>query len=76
MAFTFRSKRLGYDNIAEGSATGVERHNAGSSGETTRLTLDQRGSSTSALSQGMPEMLVDGWTSGTSFTSQFPEIVG
>ena len=24
MAFTFRNKRLGYDNIAVGSATGIE----------------------------------------------------
>lgn len=29
MAYTFRSKRLGYDNIAAGSATGFERVIAG-----------------------------------------------
>lgn len=29
MAFTFQSKRLGYDNIANGSATGFERVIAG-----------------------------------------------
>jgi len=31
MAFVFKSRRQGYDNIATGSATGVEFHNPGAS---------------------------------------------
>ncbi len=60
MAFTFKSKRQGYDNISIGNATGLENAVAPGVGvgETTRLTLSQRGTSTSALSQGMPEQYV------------------
>ncbi len=79
MAFTQRSKRLGYDNISEGNAAGKELIIGGGSsgdGETTRLTLSQRGASTSALSQQLPELLIPGYTSGSSFTSNFTEIVG
>jgi hypothetical protein len=79
MAFTANSKRLGYDNIAVGSVTGRENAVAvDTSGktETTRLTFDQRGTSTSDLSQNFPEIHVDGWTSASSLTSDFVEIVG
>lgn len=77
MAFTFRSKRVGYDNIAVGSAAGRELGEGGTTlNETTRLTLDQRGTSTSVLSQQMPERYVPGWTSETSDTSAFRETVG
>jgi len=31
LAFTFRNRRLGYDNIAAGSAAGIEFHNTGAS---------------------------------------------
>ncbi len=61
MAFTFKSKRLGYDNIAAGSAAGKELivvAGGDGDGETTRLTLSQRGTSTSNLSQGMPERVI------------------
>lgn len=41
MAYTFKNKRLAYDNIAVGSATGQERHIAGGGGiETTKDGLD------------------------------------
>ena len=44
MAYTFRSKRMAYDNIANGSATGIERHVAGGGGiETTRDGIDNIG---------------------------------
>ena len=61
MAFTYRSKRLGYDNISVGNAAGREKiivTGDTTPGETTKLTLSQRGTSTSALSQGMPERLI------------------
>ena len=59
-AFTFKSKRLGYDNISVGNASGLENAVVAGTGigETTRLTLSQRGTSTSVLSQGMPERVI------------------
>ena len=53
MAFTFQSKRLGFDNIAVGSATGIERHvvGGGPGDATTRISRDgiTAGSSTLEL---------------------------
>jgi hypothetical protein len=43
MAYTFKNKRLAYDNIASGSAAGRERHILGSAGvgdATTREVFD------------------------------------
>lgn len=41
MAYTFKNKRLAYDNIANGSAAGQERHIVGGGGiETTRQLID------------------------------------
>ena len=46
MAFTFKSKRLGYDNIANGSAAGFERvvPGGGPGDATTREQADTLGS--------------------------------
>ena len=47
MGWTFRDKRRGYDNIANGSAAGQERHIVGGGGiETTRNGIDNVGTST------------------------------
>lgn len=45
MAFTFRSRRQGYDNIANGSASGFERvvPGGGAGDATTRESVDNRG---------------------------------
>lgn len=74
MAFTRKSKRTAYDNIASGSVTGVENIIAtgtgGEIGETSRLTVEVR-------TVQAPEFL---WTgsgsnSETSRTSKFMENV-
>jgi len=64
MAFTFRNKRFGYDNIASGSATGQEHivvaGNVTASGDcTTRPSKDAGGNtSTSVLAIGRRENLI------------------
>src|ERR1700752_3366687 len=60
MAFTYKNKRLGYDNIANGSAAGFERHNAGTSpSETSAPNRDSGGNtSTSMLAIGRRENVV------------------
>lgn len=62
MAFTWKNKRYGYDNIAAGSAAGIEKVVAGATtqpGETTRPSLDSGGNtSTSALALGRRENLI------------------
>lgn len=60
MAFTYRNKRRGYDNIASGSAAGFERHNTGTShSETSRPSLDSGGNtSTSVLAVGQRQNAV------------------
>ncbi len=61
MAFTWKNKRYGYDNIAAGSAAGMERVVAGTTvpGETTRPSLDSGGNtSTSVLAVGRRENLI------------------
>lgn len=61
MAFTYRNKRLGYDNIANGSATGLENAVVAGTGigETTRPNLDSGGNtSTSALAVGRRENVI------------------
>lgn len=58
MAFTYRNKRSGYDNIAVGSATGLENAVVAGTGrgETTRPNLDSGGNtSTSTLAIGRRE---------------------
>lgn len=104
MAYTWKSRRLAYDNIANGSATGVEFHNAGASyGEkTSRESIETRAVSADALNSSNIagahlELPLDnntsakdvvwngaaqtsptsdtspGYTSGTSWTTVFPE---
>lgn len=74
MAYIKNSKKFGYDNIATGSAAGQENHVrnvldvAGAGGvETTKLTLDSRGNtSTSVLAVGRPESYVGGASSNNN----------
>lgn len=66
MAFTWKNKRYGYDNIANGSATGIEKHTGATSipGETTRPNLDSGGNtSTSVLAVGRRENTIKQCTS-------------
>mgnify|MGYP001595141356 CR=1 FL=1 len=73
MAFTFRSKRLGYDNISVGNATGLENAVVAGTGrgETSRLALDSRGNtSTSALAEGAPEHTITDGVSDDVRTGQ------
>lgn len=63
MAFTYQNRRLAYDHIATGSATGQERCTGGALttqlGETTRSTLGNSGNaSTSALAIAQRENVV------------------
>lgn len=102
MAYTYKDRRRGYDNIANGSAAGFEIHNAGaaSHSESSLHNLDANtNTSTSALALGKRENVIrvptsndnvsiggldqstdaaatSGWTSGTSRTSVFYEVVG
>jgi hypothetical protein len=65
MAFTFQNKRLGYDNIAAGSATGFERVIAGGGpgDSTTKLSKDSGGNtSTSSLAVGRFENVIHNLT--------------
>ena len=101
MAFTYKSKRMAYDNISVGNATG--RENIIAAGEsptgdfTTAPSRDSGGNtSTSVLAIARRENLIadpnrvsddvpivpgstsatSGYSSGTSVTSSFPEVVG
>ena len=61
MGFTFQNRRLGYDNIAVGSATGFERvvPGGGPGDSTTRPSRDSGGNtSTSALAIGRRENVI------------------
>lgn len=61
MAFTFQNRRLGYDNIANGSATGFERvvPGGGPGDSTTKYSRDSGGNtSTSALAVGRRENVI------------------
>src|SRR5262245_38382852 len=61
MAFTFKDRRLGYDNIAIGSATGQERviEGGGVGDATTRTNLDSGGNtSTAALAIAKRENMI------------------
>jgi hypothetical protein len=61
LAFTFQNKRLGYDNIAAGSATGFERvvPGGGPGDGTTKLSKDSGGNtSTSNLAVGRFENVI------------------
>ena len=71
MGYTWRNKRLGFDNIANGSATGVEFHNAGASyGEKTsqqsrdRLVTSDSGTNTSLISAVNVELPMVGTSTG------------
>lgn len=65
MAFVYRNKRLGYDSISTGNASGQERHVDGGGGiETTRTVIDSGGNtSTSALAVAMRENVIHNPTS-------------
>lgn len=95
-AFTYKSRRLAYDNIASGSAAG--RENIIAAGEsptgdfTTKPNADSGGNtSTSVLAIARQERLIRNgssdstgqtsnniseYTSETSISSNFPEVVG
>lgn len=71
MAFTFRSKRLGYDNIAAGSATGFERviDGGGPGDATTKESGETRGVSadcvnSSYIANRVVELDLGGTSSG------------
>ena len=69
MAYTRKSKRIAYDNIASGSVTGAENIIAvGGSFDTTELSPDQP-----FTSRQIPERHNAQSTSTTSFTSKFLE---
>jgi hypothetical protein len=73
MAFTFKSKRQGYDNISAGNAAGKELivvAGGDGEGETTRRSLSQRGTSTSVLSQEANERLINDGTTVDVRTGQ------
>ena len=80
MAFTHKSKRYGYDNIANGSAAGVERIVAGSGAfgdATTELSVDAlvtstEGTNTSFIADRPVELLLGmgGATSSGNYVGQ------
>jgi len=82
MSYAFRGRRVAYDNVANGSATGFENHHLGSSATSTTSfmgsVLEQVGSITNvgaATTPGVEDYALGTSGDGHKFTSE-GEIVG
>ena len=78
MAFTYRNKRFGYDNISVGNAAGLERHITGGGGlESTRMEkVATSVSNTNTSVSTQAEKIINTAVTPTSYVSKFMDHPG